>query len=543
MKIVLLHIFVGMRIAAQIVLFILLVFSARISGLQAQDTLRFESYREKQNVLQYIRSGNCDSFALFYYIRNTDSSHFEEDLHLMNQFADDWRKNNPDFSKEKNIKKLLNAIHKKFLIKYELNVQFYRIFREGVYNCVTSSAFYAFILRRLGIEYRVKELTTHVYLTVLLNGKEMDVETTIPQDMVVITKKQKAEYVKELEKNKIVTADEVKTKGVEKVFDEKYYQSKIINLRQLAALSYFNYALLLADSSKMIEAAGELRNSRILYPRRGTDEVIGNLLDHVANSPTKFSVKEVMRLQLSFNDLYDKETLPKLLASYSLSALFRDGNLADFLFIDSFLNPGMVRDPKKLRELKYMYSKILGEYYFKSKEYLKAVFCYHTACTLYATDIDSKYNLKECFRQYYLVCFNDSFKNVPDTIFSTVSQYPECDLDEDFQQIAYGFFSMELAFYADGLDAGKPYPKAVFDNLKPYYDKMAKRSGILLIKKKFAELFYIIYGHGLHYFGYDKERDELFKKALLLFPKDAWLELYQERPGLSLNVFGTSRDE
>ncbi len=499
------------------------MFACFLAPLYGQDTMQYESVNEGRMIDHFLKTGKIDSFEAFYYIHNTDSSSYFFNKHRLYEYADKLATLYPERKKEKVLKKIFEAIHKEFLIKYTDNVQFSEIFKSGTYNCVTSSALYALIFRRMDIPYLIKELTTHVYLTVLVEGKELDVETTLPQDLVQITRKQKTAYLEEMEKNKLVTRAEIEEKGVDKLFDEKYYQSKTICLRQLAGLSYYNYGILAADSDRYVQSLEILRISRNLYPRVGTNYIIGTILDQMGNNPTKYSFSQVVRCQIKYADLYDKEGLTKTLYSYALAVLFRDGDIQSFSGLDSYININVIRDYKKLKDVKYAYSKIVGEYYTKNSNYLEGIHHYRIAYGLFKTDVDSRYNLILCIRNM-LTGLNDSSVQLKDTILYTLVNINELDMYEEYENIRYAMlFSVCEYNYQRIFSPGYALDKFKWNKFSEVADKAIDRPGIFAVKEILAVSFILSYACNAHQYKDTEKALKIVHDGLKKFPSNKYL--------------------
>ena len=76
---------------------------------------------------------------------------------------------------------ILYLYDKDILIEYEENQTYLdKLLDTGYYNCVSSAILYMYMMKRKGFKVIANETPTHVFCTVLDNGKEVDVETTNP---------------------------------------------------------------------------------------------------------------------------------------------------------------------------------------------------------------------------------------------------------------------------------------------------------------------------------------------------------------------------
>jgi hypothetical protein len=151
--------------------------------------------------------------------------------------------------RSKKIKKaskiLFDGVHK-HMTKYEENVQFDVLYQKGVYNCVTATALYAFILDNFNIPYQIKKYPTHVNLVIDPNGENILVETTNPIDGISIADKEN--IVQYLQENKLVSQQETTGLTTDQIYDA-YYKINITNisLSELPAILYWNKVIAIIE--------------------------------------------------------------------------------------------------------------------------------------------------------------------------------------------------------------------------------------------------------------------------------------------------------
>lgn len=377
----------------------------------SQDSIQYSSDAEKANIENYIKNKKVDSFSLFFSIDNGNESEQLEARKICEKWINGIKERKIDFSKEKNLKMLLEEIHEAFLYKYVENTQFSKIFSHGEFNCVTASVLYCMLLNQLGFVTELKELKTHVYLTVKSGDKFLDVETTIPEDLVRITKKTKSIYIARLLENKLVTQSEVDEKGVEQLFDEIYYENKTINLVQLAGLTYGNFAVTYLQDKNYFKSLNYFRISRNLYPRIHVNAACGEILNILSNQASNYSFYSLIREQLLFSDLYDPLNLSGALAHYVTAEVFKNSKIEELYHLDSFIKPEIIRNPKTYFETKFVYIMALGEYYYKIDSFEKASHYMKECYEMNPLNLDAEHNLKNCVRNL-AVAMVDSFQKV-----------------------------------------------------------------------------------------------------------------------------------
>jgi len=167
----------------------------------------------------------------------------------------------------KSIKYIFEKTHSSFFKKYDLHAYFNNIFIDGTYNCVTGSALYALILSNFEIPYSIKEKPTHVYLIADPKGKSVLVESTDPtKGYFTPDEKYKKEYVDYLVKDKLISKDELSTKGYNAIFDEYYYTDDDISFQNLIGLHYYNSCIENLRLKEYNKALAQIEKAYILYP-------------------------------------------------------------------------------------------------------------------------------------------------------------------------------------------------------------------------------------------------------------------------------------
>jgi tetratricopeptide (TPR) repeat protein len=158
-------------------------------------------------------------------------------------------------------------VHSTFLKKYVLANHFADVFSKGEYNCVSATALYALVLQELNIPFTIKETPTHVFLVAYPATDRIALESTDPQvGYMVFDTKFKTQYVAQLRKMKLISEQDYQSKGVEKLFDEMYFNNQDISLKELIALQYYNDGLYLMDEEKWESSLQQFEKGYALYP-------------------------------------------------------------------------------------------------------------------------------------------------------------------------------------------------------------------------------------------------------------------------------------
>lgn len=235
-------------------------------NLQAQDSSYFNSQFER-NIFQKLEEP-IDIDALEIMIALDYKS---EHANVKDQIEKLYQSLDPDKLKKKKTKKQIKAIYKGIhdakLKKYIIDADFYQLFSEGKYNCVSATALYAQILDRFDIDYEIRETPIHVYLIADPKGEKILIETTLPQNGAVeFDYKTQKQYVAYLKDNKLISESEYESNSIEKLFDQYYDTNKSINNRQLAGLLYYNRGVENYNGERYVEASKYLCKAHQIYP-------------------------------------------------------------------------------------------------------------------------------------------------------------------------------------------------------------------------------------------------------------------------------------
>jgi hypothetical protein len=155
-------------------------------------------------------------------------------------------------------------VHNQYLRRYRQTETFYEIFNEGIYNCVSGTALYAWLMSQLGYSPEIFELRYHMFLSVALNNsRQILLETTDPlngfvdsNELILRRIRQYLDGEKEaLKKNRLLSAPF----NNEIIFQE-------ISLKKLTGLQYYNLAIDLINEKNYFDALRALKKAGILYP-------------------------------------------------------------------------------------------------------------------------------------------------------------------------------------------------------------------------------------------------------------------------------------
>jgi hypothetical protein len=403
-----------MNKAHYLLLFIFIIFVNSLFAMTS-DTLKkpeltFHSLFEQENFDNYIANKQFDTLAFLLAIDSSETKvnvqNVQKELSVFYKSIDlEGNK------KRKNLKKYLDFIftnvHDYFLKKYDENVPFNRIFKDGVYNCVTATALYALVFDHYGIRYAVKELPTHVYLVADPEGLSVQIETTDPKGgYFAPSEKFKKNFLKQLLDSKLVTQEDISTEGGQKVFEKFYYPNKNanVNMPQLVAFLYFNKAIALNESEQHKLAYLESEKAYFLYPSDRIKYVLVYSIYSELERKQKLNQNqtndiEVVKLGSKIFTFGNTERQKRAILSnfevLSQEVLIKKNRVEYYEQAYTILNTS-IKDSATLSEIHYIYySSKAQEAYLKSK--FKLSLDYTSKClAINPEDLQMKSNLMLC---------------------------------------------------------------------------------------------------------------------------------------------------
>ena len=257
-----------------LVFVILLCFYLAAQANSTKDTIKitcptYFSEFERKNFENYLQSKKTDILALSLGVDSTtNQSNEKEYLETIKYYLGSNRSIIDKTTNEKSkINKLFKTANHSFFIQYDLNAYCSKFYSEGKFNCVTGSLFFSLIMDSLNIPYTIKEKPTHVFLLAYPSTFSLPIESTDPNMKIFIPDEGfKKRYVDFLADSKLILKSEIASKGVEAIFNEKYYSNKDIKPIELVGLLYFNSGVNYLDDSNFKCAFQQFEKAYLLYP-------------------------------------------------------------------------------------------------------------------------------------------------------------------------------------------------------------------------------------------------------------------------------------
>ncbi len=231
-----------------------------------------------------LQEGHLISQEMIALFLGVDAKFSDEDLNTymddIETFTQKLAQRQHRYSSEKQfLKYVFYKVHHRYMKHYREHSGLNDLLAKGDYDCITGTAFYGLILDALNINYTIKELPFHVYLLVQLqDGKgEILLESTDAKGGFV-------EDPKEIKDMVALYAQNTHTKK-EGHYNYSFEINEEIGLKQLAALNYYNEAVVYYNQQNVKQAINYLDYAYHLYPARRMD-ALRVLIGEMANQPT-----------------------------------------------------------------------------------------------------------------------------------------------------------------------------------------------------------------------------------------------------------------
>lgn len=446
--------------------FILAWVSLRSFGSPVDSSLFYNSF--ERNAFEKLVNG--DSVREFDFFLAVDF--FEPQLRIQGKIDKYARSLQARISKMNDRKKLrtvFNAVHNDWLKIYQEEAYFGQIFEDGTFNCVTSTALYAFILDQLQIPYQIVKLPNHVYLVADPGDHGMLYESTNPmQGAISFDDGFKSDFVSFLLRNKRISEEEARSLSMQELFSVYFINHQPVSLLQLAGIQYYNKGVVQYNQGFYTKSFKSFEKASLLFDDGVISYMKSNALIQMLNR------QHVHRK-------YDGATLAYFLNTNDSSAeawqygqeYFRHvthellTNHPDVsAYCEYFSRFSEVLELKDTLEFYQTYFSMLGYYYSTQQQFYSALGMYRRAHALNSENIQ----IREWIRQSvagHLVRPETGTAD-PDSLEKYAGLFSFLNHDRWFQQ--YRLYSY-ASIIADHFNTGNP----VLGDL--YLSKMEKYLG------------------------------------------------------------------
>jgi hypothetical protein len=157
--------------------------------------------------------------------------------------------------------------HQQLLKTYAPHSFFSGTLKNGVFDCVTGSGAYALLLERYGIPYILVETDEHIYLKGQFEGIPFIIESTFNQNGLILgeieTKQFEEKFILSQRSSDsiqpLVLGSNTNSSNQNRTFEH-------IELKELAGLQYYNYAIEKFDDKDYHACYIQLLKAELLYP-------------------------------------------------------------------------------------------------------------------------------------------------------------------------------------------------------------------------------------------------------------------------------------
>lgn len=236
------------------------------NDLLKHENLTFDSELE----LKIWKSGNEDPFQLFRAVQADKTGPDNAWTSLVEELDSKAFKKGDELNL---LRMIFQKTHQKLLKKYELHSTFNAMLSEGKFDCVSGSAALGLLLERYGYSFDIVETDFHVFIVVNMEGKKVVLESTLPIGGMITSPSEVQAYLdayKADESSKLKVLNQGLAGQPIDYSDNSIF--RIVNLKQLAGLQYYNDAIVHFNAQAFGQAVDQLSKAYLLYP---SDRILG----------------------------------------------------------------------------------------------------------------------------------------------------------------------------------------------------------------------------------------------------------------------------
>lgn len=220
----------------------------------------FETNLEKKYFTQY----QDDPFLLLQALNPEENPDFKRWDKLLKVLDKRAQRKNVDVQL---LSDIFYKTHQHLLKRYAPHSFFTGTLKDGVFDCVTGSGAYALLLERYGIPYKLIETDEHIYLKGQFEGMPFIIESTFAQNGLILGEIE----IKKFEE-KFILSQRSSGSNQPLVLGSNFNSSnqnktfEYIELKELAGLQYYNYAIAKFDDKDYQGSYVQLLKAELLYP-------------------------------------------------------------------------------------------------------------------------------------------------------------------------------------------------------------------------------------------------------------------------------------
>jgi hypothetical protein len=180
------------------------------------------------------------------------------------------------------VRTLFNKAHRSYLKNYVAYSQLDDLFKEGNYDCLSGTYFFARALDELNIPYKILETNYHIFLTVQTDRGEILMESTDRINGLVQNRKAIDERITGYRQ----------TKSNSELYLSKFKIFHELHSQQLPGLLYFNQAVVSFNKNDLVSSCSYLEQAWKIYDNQRIEVFAPILLHAIAASQMERPEKE-----------------------------------------------------------------------------------------------------------------------------------------------------------------------------------------------------------------------------------------------------------
>ncbi|MGY6649982.1 tetratricopeptide repeat protein [Wenyingzhuangia sp. IMCC45574] len=305
-------------------------------------------------------------------------------------------------STKKKIKSISKFLETYFYKDYKYDGSFKELLENNKYNATSAAMLGAILLDYYKVPYSINYANGSVYLLIFNNGNKLILQPSrLPEGGGFSYDHQfKQAYINYLAEKKLISSTEKESYSVDELFKTHFSANNTINKTQLAGVSYYQRAKILATEDKNSEALIFLEKALFLNPDNQTNHLYYATLAQVINTDLvakKYNGKQFAKfLNISHENQLEKN---QVLNTFRIAAdefLIKTQNLEKFeTLFSEFKNN--VNEDVEFDDFQELYHEALANYFYLKRDYEKTIHHLSEGLLINPNNLQTKNNIENTF--------------------------------------------------------------------------------------------------------------------------------------------------
>ncbi len=162
-------------------------------------------------------------------------------------------------------RRIHRAVHSRLLRRYRADADgLDEVLRSGEYNCVSAALIYGLLTRAAGLDARVVETPRHLFVRLVIDRQQIDVETTASDGFDM--RRRLSKFRRFALAYKYATAEDLSRRGAAAIYDEFFEVGSVVDVAESVAFLWQNTGLRAVNEGRPVAAAEAFREAFRIHP-------------------------------------------------------------------------------------------------------------------------------------------------------------------------------------------------------------------------------------------------------------------------------------